>query len=330
MKLKRIKLISSLFLIMSVSLAGCSFSKSADEAVKSGAYAAGNETSVSDADLSFAVLGDVHDNTDNFQATVDELYSINPKMDALVLNGDTVDQGIDEQYDAMKKAIEKNAKKMPDTIIKNIGNHEFYNYNMDTNSDEDIKNFTDKYLDFAGTEKVYHDTWINDYHFISLGSDNLSSEDLNTTQASLSKTQLSWLKEKLAENYVKGKPIFVFLHQPLSTDFFGRQWYGIRQGDELKVILERYPEVIIFSSHTHKEFGDDTIQKNMPFTMVYTGAVGYTLIKDSSSDNGRKRDNSINNAVYVEVKDDVVTLKERDIENHKWVSSEELNEKADQ
>ena len=164
---------------------------------------------------------------------------------------------------------------------------------------------------------------IKGYHFISLGSDNLTGEDLNSTQASLSDTQFSWLKDKLKENYVSGKPIFVFLHQPIETEFFGRQWYGVRQGDELKAILSNYPEVIIFSSHTHKEFGEDSIIENMPYTMIYTGAVGYTLVKD---ENGRSRNNDINNSIYVEVEGNTVIIKERDIKNHKWVVSKSLKE----
>ena len=133
-----------------------------------------------------------------------------------------------------------------------------------------------------------------------------------------------WFKEKLKENHIKGKPIFVFIHQPISTDFFGTQLYGIKQGDEIKRILDNYPEAIVFSSHTHKAFGDDSIQENMPYTTVYTGAIGYTFVKDDSSDDGRSRDSSKNNSIYVEVNDDIVTIKERDIENHKWVNSTEL------
>lgn len=299
-------------------LIGCNHSQQVNETSKDYIDNSRGEEVDSNADLSFIVMGDVHNNIDNFKEAVDDFYKINPNIDALILNGDTVDQGTDEQYESMEKAIDKNLSRLPETIIKNIGNHEFYNYDIDTNSKEDIDNFTNKYLKFSGTENVYHDTWIKEYHFISLGSDELNSEDLNTTQASLSETQLLWLEEKLKENYKQGKPIFVFLHQPISTDFFGREWYGVRQGDKLKQILSKYPEVIIFSSHTHKEFGYDSIQENMPYTMRYTGAVGYTLVKDENSDNGRKRDNSYNNALYVEVNDNAVTFKQRDVENHKW------------
>ncbi|KHD14543.1 metallophosphoesterase family protein [Clostridium butyricum] len=313
MNIKRITLISFLILIISIVFFECSVQNTNVENTKSNLEVSIDKESTNNADLSFVVLGDIHDNTENFEKAIDDFYSINSNIDALILNGDNVDQGVDKQYTSLKNSIIKKSKKLPETIIKNIGNHEFYNYDMDTNSKEDIDSFTKKYLKFSETEKVYHDNWIKGYHFISLGSDNVNSEDLNTTQASLSEEQLSWLKEKLS-----------FLHQPVTVDFFGRVWTGVRQADELNDILSSYPEVIIFLSHTHKEFGDDSINENKPFTMAYTGAVGYTLVNDANEENGRRRDNDCDNGVYIQVNGNEVTLKGRDIENHNWVYSKIL------
>lgn len=313
MNIKRITLISFLILIISIVFFECSVQNTNVENTKSNLEVSIDKESTNNADLSFVVLGDIHDNTENFEKAIDDFYSINSNIDALILNGDNVDQGVDKQYTSLKNSIIKKSKKLPETIIKNIGNHEFYNYDMDTNSKEDIDSFTKKYLKFSETEKVYHDNWIKGYHFISLGSDNVNSEDLNTTQASLSEEQLSWIKEKLS-----------FLHQPVTVDFFGRVWTGVRQADELNDILSSYPEVIIFLSHTHKEFGDDSINENKPFTMAYTGAVGYTLVNDANEENGRRRDNDCDNGVYIQVNGNEVTLKGRDIENHNWVYSKTL------
>lgn len=277
------------------------------------------------ADLSFVVLGDVHDSINGFQNAVNDFYSINKSIDALVLNGDTVDEGKDEQYKDMNKIISKNKNKLPDIIIKNIGNHEFYNYDYDSDSKEDMIKFMNRYLEFSGNEKVYNDQWIKGYHFISLGSDDVENEGFNATMASLTEEQLSWFRETLKDGYEKGKPIFVFLHQPISADFFGKDWSGVVQKDEIKEILSNYPEVVIFSSHTHKDFDDDCIKENMPFTMVHTGAVGYTLIKDENSENGIRRDSSYNNGLYVEVNGNNVTVKGRNIADHEWVFSKDLS-----
>jgi len=156
-----------------------------------------------DADLTFAVLGDVHENTDNFQEAINDLYTINPVMDALVLNGDIVDQGTENQYDSVKKTLSKNKDLLPKTIIKNIGNHEFFDYGAGINSPEKVQTLINRYLEFAGEEKVYHDTWLKDYHFISLGSENNNSETSDSVRAFISENQQKWLKEKLAEDGIE-------------------------------------------------------------------------------------------------------------------------------
>ena len=279
-------------------------------------------TVTSNADLAFAVIGDVHENIDNFQQTINDLYTINPHMDALVLNGDTVDQGIEEQYDSIKKVLSKNKDLLPKTIIKNIGNHEFFDYKIEVNSPQQVQTFINRYLEFSGEEKVYHDTWVNDYHFISLGSEDGNSETLNSITASVSEDQQTWLKETLTENYQKGKPIFVFLHQPLNNG--SGSWVGVVQSDKIREILSKYPEVIIFSSHTHRDLDDSSVVLNQPFTMIHTGAIHYTLIPDTNSENGRRRESYIK-GLYIEVNGNNVVVKGRNIKEKQWIFTKEVS-----
>lgn len=267
---------------------------------------------MSDTDLAFAVLGDIHGNVENFQEAINDLHTINPYMDALILNGDTVDQGIEKQYNLMKDTINKNKDLLPKTIIKNIGNHEFFDYSVGINSPQDVQNSIDRYLQFSGEEKVYHDTWVNDYHFISLGSEDGSSETLDAIKASISEKQQGWLKEKLAENYQKGKPIFVFMHQPLDFKYGGKDYVGTDQSEQIKEILSQYPEVILFSSHTHSDLDESSVQLNTPFTMINTGAIAYTMIPDESAEGGMRRESYIK-GVYIQVKGNNVVVKGRDI-----------------
>ena len=280
------------------------------------------ETVTSNTDLAFAVIGDVHENVDNFQLVINDLYTINNQMDALVLNGDTVDQGIEEQYDSVKKVLSKNKDLLPKTIIKNIGNHEFFDYSTEVNSPQQVQMFINRYLEFSGEDKVYHDTWVNDYHFISLGSEDGNSETLNSITASVSEDQQNWLKETLAENYQKGKPIFVFLHQPLSNG--NSNWVGVIQNDKIREILSQYPEVIIFSSHTHRDLDDSSVLLNQPFTMIHTGAIHYTLIPDTKSENGRRRESYIK-GLYIEVKGNNVVVKGRNIKEKQWIFEKEIS-----
>lgn len=276
-----------------------------------------------DTDLAFAVLGDVHDNIKSFQVAINDLHTINPRMDVLVLNGDTVDQGIEKQYDEVKKTISKNKRLLPKKIIDNIGNHEFFSYDIKTNTPQQVQNFINRYLEFAGEKKVYHDTWVNNYHFISLGSEDGNSETLNSITASISEEQQKWLKEKLAEKYEKGKPIFVFLHQPLDNASRGGGWLGVKQSPQIREILSQYPEVILFTSHTHRDLDASSVILDQPFTSIHTGAVHYTIVPDTSSAGGRKRVPYVK-GLYVEVKGNKVIVKGRDMKEKQWIFTKEI------
>lgn len=273
--------------------------------------------------LAFAVLGDVHENIASFQIAIDDLHTLNPGIQALILNGDTVDQGLAKQYDSMKMALKKNKAILPPKIIKNIGNHEFFNYEVKVNTPEDVKNFINRYLDFAGEEKVYHDTWLNGYHFISLGSEDGNSETLNNVKAFISQDQQDWLKEKLAEDYQKGKPIFVFLHQHLDTSY-ANGWVGTDQAREITDILSPYPEVILFNSHTHRPPGEKSVNFDQAFTTVHTGAIHYTVYYDAK---GNRRQEPQVFGIYVEVKGNHVVVRGRDMKGHTWVFEKEINGK---
>lgn len=286
-----------------------------------GTIAKTKATATSNADLTFAVLGDIHENIDSFQKAIKDLYTINPGMNALVLNGDTVDQGLKKQYDSVKKTLRKNKKLLPETIIKNIGNHEFFDYNIEVNSPQQVQIFIDRYLEFSGEEKVYHDTWVNDYHFISLGSEDGNSETINSVTAYISKEQQNWLKEKLAENYKKGRPIFVFLHQHLNSGSSG--WVGVKDDGQVKQILSKYPEVILFTSHTHRDLAESSVVLNQPFTMIHTGAVHYTLIPDSNSKDGKRMESYIK-GLYIEVIGNNVIVKGRDLKENQWIFTKEI------
>ena len=285
------------------------------------------ETSVNsakrpDVDLAFAVLGDVHENIDSLQEAIEDLHTINSDMDLLILNGDTVDQGIEKQYASVKKTLEKNKALLPKTIIRNIGNHEFFNYDIEKNSPQEVETFIKRYLEFAGEENVYHDTWVNNYHFISLGSEDGNSETLDSIRAFISKTQQQWLKDRLAEKHQQGKPIFVFLHQPLTNGNKG--WVGSDQSKEIREILALYPEVILFTSHTHRQLDNTSVTLNQPFTTVHTGAIHYTIVPDANNQGKSTREPFIK-GLYVEVKGNKVVINGRDIKQEAWIFSQEIS-----
>ena len=275
------------------------------------------------ADLSFVVLSDIHGNTKKFKDAIDDLYRINSTIDALVLNGDSVDQGIEEQYRTVKSALYKSSKKLPDIIIKNIGNHEYYDYECKKDTEENVSERIKRYMEFSGEEKIYHDTWIKGYHFISLGSDNNGVDKVNYTRGCISGEQIVWLKETIGENYEEGMPIFIFLHQPLEMNFFGLNDAGVDKNEEIKNILLKYPEVILFTSHTHKT-PNDVEDKANELIEINTGSVNSNCIADESCEEGFKEDKSYSNGVYVEVTGHDVTIRVRDFVDEKWIYTRDI------
>lgn len=271
--------------------------------------------------VTFAVLGDIHGDTDKFKEAVSDLYTINPRMDALILNGDTVDDGTKEEYDKVTQFISDNINLLPQKIIKNIGNHEFYAHDMEINSKEKVQEFIRKYLDFSREQKVYHDAWVKDYHFISLGSEDGNSDILDSLMAYISDDQQKWLEEKLAEKYQKGKPIFVFLHQHLNAG--DKQWLEEEQNKHITEILSKYPEVILFTSHTHNDLNANSVIVDKPFTMTETGAVYYTIVPDENNDGGVRIEPYIK-GLYIVANGNNVIIRGRDMKENKWIFIREI------
>lgn len=284
-----------------------------------------SSTEKSPYDLSFAVFGDIHDNEENFQDAIDDIKNTDIKLDALVLNGDTVDQGIDSQYKTITGVLEKNRKLLPKIIIKNIGNHEFYDYDNGTNSKEEVNKKIQRYLDFAKEDNVYHDKWINNYHFISLGSEDGNSDTYDSMNAFISNTQFNWLKEKLNENYEKGRPIFLFIHQPLTLNWGWGDISGTNKSDTIKNLLSQYPEVILFTSHTHKQLSEKCFDNSKNYTLLQTGSISYTLSKNDTGDFTRSFSNPY--GLYVTVIKNDVIINGRDIKNNQWLFSNTLSNK---
>lgn len=277
-----------------------------------------NGNSKNQPDLSIAILGDIHSKSDNLKNAVRDLHSINSQIDALVFNGDTVDQGLESQYKSMSRSLLLNRWYMPKKLYINIGNHEFYDYEKGQNSQEDIQKFIKRYLDFARRDKVYTDTWLKGYHLIFLGSEQCYTPELGSTQAYISKEQQDWLKQKLAEQYEVGRPIFVFLHQHLSGENTSSQfrWVGVKQDAEIKEILSKYKEAIIFTSHTHSNLTLTNKYIKEPFTAVHTGAVSNPLEPDGKG--GRKYVDG-SQGLYIEVVGNEVIVRGRDFKNKVWI-----------
>ncbi|WP_179031217.1 metallophosphoesterase family protein [Paenibacillus kribbensis] len=170
----------------------------------------------------------------------------------------------------------------------------------------------------TGMKGSYHDHWINGYHYIFLGT-----EQPHPKNCDMSAEQLEWLATKLSEDASPDRPIFVFLHQPLIDTVAGSMkeqgWYGVNQDAELKAVLSHYPQVFLFSGHTHwqleakRTMYDDGDQ--MP-TMFNAASVGYLWTDQDEHLEGSQ-------GLHVDVYHDRVVVKGRDFVTGTWIENAE-------
>ncbi|AFC27604.1 phosphohydrolase [Paenibacillus mucilaginosus 3016] len=285
--------------------------------------------------FTFAVLSDVHVQAWNkashrkLSQALNDIEAINPDTAALILNGDLT-EGLTEDYVKLQDLLQDNPH--PDTIFTSIGNHEFFKAWYDGNREWNGSTFPNgeteqasisRFLTFAGREQIYTSQVLSGYQFIFLGSERYRQSDPNNGEdAYLSDAQLNWLKSTLKSSE-PGRPIFVFLHQPLpytvsGTHFCCTNNRAVIQHEELKKILSGYPQVILFSGHTHWELKHPQTLVQDKFTMVNSSAVIETW-REKPGGGDQINGPEESEGLYVEVYPDRVQIKGRDFYRHSWV-----------
>lgn len=267
--------------------------------------AAGDE----EPNLSFNVLSDTHIressfSTNKFLAALQDLHEVNPTSDALIINGDMTNRGYPEEYAKVRNLLEQSPS--PENVYFALGNHEFHN-------EEGIEINKERFKQFVNEDEVYYEKRLKGYSFIFLGSESWGPVGTPTKDAAvLSEKQLKWLKKTLQTRSKDDKPIFVYLHQPL-PDTFGEGPMLI-QHKELEEILSKYPQVVLFSGHTHQDMKKPQLNmtEKKGFSVVNTASTYYTTNwPDSNWDESQ--------GLFVEVYDKKVEIKGRDFNRKQWI-----------
>ena len=265
------------------------------------------------------VLSDIHINTAqshlhnlHFASALADIQAISPNSIGIFVNGDVADHGEVAEYLSFQQLIQNAGDRLP-PVYAAIGNHDLYAGPYE----EKLQSFL-KYTE-PGTDSVYYDLWIGGVHFLFLGSE---EPGLNAT---LSDEQLNWFKEKLGENRDENRPIYVFLHQGLIDTVAGtfayQGWHGINQAAQFASILKEYPEVILFTGHSHWEMDSFQTMKardeKLP-TIFNTAASAY-LWNDGSMQTDIGVEGS--QGYYLYAYGDKVLLLGRDFVTGQWIAS---------
>lgn len=268
------------------------------------------------------VLSDIHLYADqnhihnkHFAMALADIKKLSPNSIGIFINGDVADNGEPAQYRAFQQLIKNAGDGLPGVYCA-VGNHDL-GAHADKPYDQQLKYFL-QYTE-PGVDSVYYDMWLGGAHFIFLGSETVG---LNAT---LSPTQLNWFKEKLDEDRDENRPTYVFLHQGLIDTVAGtfayQKWHGINQSKQFAKILKDYPEVILFSGHSHWEMDSFRTMKErdekLP-TIFNTASGGYLWNDDSMATNEGIEGSQ---GYYIYAYGDKVLVRGRDFVNGQWISS---------
>jgi 3',5'-cyclic AMP phosphodiesterase CpdA len=220
----------------------------------------------------FAVISDMHFGREGASEKVPRalknLLNRQPAIDALFIVGDLCNSGKQAEWDECLSALNDTAV-IPGNIavycmIAGIG-HDMESreiagqYYMDL-----LKQPAHQYIDIKG------------YPFITIsGIGGTSSSGDYDTGAQ------EYLADKMADaaRSYPGKPIFVFIHEPPSNTCYGSQAHEGWGTDFFLPVLNRYPQAIVFSGHSHFSLGDPRSIHQEVFTTVNDGSTTYSEVE---------------------------------------------------
>jgi 3',5'-cyclic AMP phosphodiesterase CpdA len=268
---------------------------------------------MSDTHIGAAPLSSLTPET-RLQKAYQKFTALNPALDAIITVGDFSENGTLAQYNTYKGIMDQYSTARNNLL--SMGNHD----NFEVNG-QDAENRFRTVFGFDANK----DTVINGYHFITVST---GDRVYNTTSYQYRK---EWLEGRLAAANVENpkKPVFVFIHHTMAgTNLIGsRQAEAVGAGD-LYDVFSQYPQVVVFSGHSHVSFADPRNIWQGDYTAINCGSVLYTALDFKHPLTEGKTQNALdvgeaqapNNrgesstALIVEVKGTVVTV--RRIENY--------------
>ncbi|MDN3016334.1 metallophosphoesterase [Paenibacillus sp. BSR1-1] len=286
-----------------------------------------DETDDTNPDLQLAVISDTHISTTKqsvvkkFETALQDLNTVAPEYDVLAVGGDMTDHGLSSEYDLFNSVLKANMNQNASTFMV-IGNHEWMEKKVNRNSNVTDSQLIERFKSKMNVPGIYYDQSIQGYHFITIAGEKSESTMLSTYKneadadsAYISDEQFNWLEQTLANDAKSTKPIFVFLHQPITGTVYGSEWGAGLEDQKILALLKKYPQVILFSGHSHYPLNDSSSIVQDGITMVNTSSVAYTYTKGTGK-------NTVQSQGYVvNVYDDRVEFKAREFSTGTWIKT---------
>ncbi|MEC0226008.1 metallophosphoesterase family protein [Paenibacillus alba] len=279
--------------------------------------------------FSFSVLSDTHiiaSDTESqllLSRALADHHALRPNSKLLVMNGDLTN-GSEADYRSLQTLLSSQPHA---PVHATMGNHDYYGVwrtpegGMDTskmNPAWSSKQAVALFDRLWGYDKPYHELIVEGYRFLFLSGE--AYRDVNASYAEdafLSPEQLAWLRERLtnAGTADAGKPVFVFLHQPLPQTLDGTdRELGVIQHQELRALLDAHPNVIFFSGHTHWNLETTQQVKQLKFL-----AASSASIREVWSSQNEPETMAISQSLVVDVYKDRVVIMRREHSRKRWI-----------
>lgn len=275
--------------------------------------------------LSLMLLSDLHI-TDNAETAAKlhmalrDLSHFTPVPDALVLGGDLVDSGRQQDYERLARILHQYS--LP-PVYGLMGNHEYYSVWYDANGDWSRETMPNGQRDaearerfrrfMAYPEKPYHDVWVKGIHLIFLSQEAYQQELPWVGEGAwYSDDQLNWLRE-VVKAHGDGAPALVFIHQPLPPPGQEGGAQEMVRAREFYDILRPYPNVFVFSGHTHVSLAvPGRYSQWGSIHWLQNGSVGRTFSQGSAVSNSVQ-------GLFIEVYQDRVEVRGREFSTRSWI-----------
>ncbi len=226
-------------------------------------------------------------------------------LDAVVFSGDITDNGLRDSFYAFAGITNAELREGTERLGVIAKSHDSYTYG---------KNARKVYTAVTGQEADFHRV-INGFHFIGISR----SEKLSQ----YTKEQVKWLDENIASavNENPEKPVFVFQHEHVLDTVYGSSktdGWGI---DFFSEVLNKYPQVIHISGHSHFPANDPRAIWQGNFTAINDGGLAYfELAVDGKNGQFPEDKDTMSQALFIEVdKDNRVLVKVLDVDAGKFV-----------
>lgn len=182
------------------------------------------------------------------------------KVDAFVFSGDITDDGTFTAFSAFAATTDRAIKDGTERLAVVAKSHDGSTYDA-----KSLEIFTE----LTGQETDFHRV-INGIHFIGISR-------ANEDGVHYSENQVKWLDEELkkATADAPDMPVFVFQHEHVLNTVFGSYSYDGWGMDTFTEVLEKYPQVIHISGHSHYPANDPRSIWQGSFTAIGDGGLAY-------------------------------------------------------